>query len=261
MLCQGVIEILEQHSPIAFAEGWDNVGLLAGRRQKEVKRILVALDAVDSIVEQAVAMKADMLITHHPLIFTARKSVTEDDIIGRRLVKLIQNDISYYAMHTNFDVKGMAQLSAEKLGLKEVQILEETSLDEQGIADGIGRYGRLPKTMKLKELAEYVKKCFELDYVTVCGNPSREITMAAVSTGSGKSMVPYALRAGVQTLITGDMDYHTVIDAKAEGLSIIDAGHYGTEKMFVSYMSRYLKETCDGVEIVEAFGENPFYII
>lgn len=261
MRCQDVIEILEQHSPIRFAEGWDNVGLLAGRRDKEVKRILVALDAVDSVVEQAVEMGADMLITHHPLIFSARKSVTEDDIIGRRLVKLIQNDISYYAMHTNFDIKGMAQLSADKLGLSDVRVLEETTVDEYGTPDGIGRYGKLPKTMQLKDLAEYVKQCFELDYVTVCGNPTQEITLAAISTGSGKSVIPYALQSGVQALITGDMDYHTVIDARAEGLCIIDAGHYGTEKMFVTYMGQYLQENCSEIEVIKAYGENPFYIV
>lgn len=261
MLCQDVIEILEQHSPVCYAEGWDNVGLLAGRRNKEVKKVLVALDATDAVIKQAVEMNIDMLITHHPLIFSARKSVTEDDIVGRRLVKLLGNDISYYAMHTNFDVKGMAQLSAEKLKLQEVSVLEQTSIDDMGNADGIGRYGRLPQIMQLKELAEYVKECFELDYVTVCGDPMQEVELAAVSGGSGKSLVPYAIEAGVQALITGDMDYHTVIDARAEGLSIIDAGHYGTEKMFVSYMSQYMKEKCSGIEIVEAIGENPFYII
>lgn len=261
MLCQDIIEILEQHSPLVCAEEWDNVGLLAGRRKKEVKKIMVALDATDAVVSQAVAVQADMLVTHHPLIFSARKSVTEDDIVGRRLLKLLANDISYYAMHTNFDVRGMAQLSAEKLRLRETAVLEKTMMDEAGNAEGIGRYGKLPKPMQLKELAEYVKECFELDYVTVTGDAGRQIELAAVSGGSGKSLVPFAIRAGAEVLITGDMDYHTVTDAAAEGLSIIDAGHYGTEKMFVPYMSRYISEKCSEAEVVEASGENPFYII
>lgn len=261
MLCQNIIDILEQHSPIRFAEGWDNVGLLAGRRDKVIKKILVALDADDGVVEQAVNMRADMLVTHHPLIFSARKSVTEDDIIGRRLVKLLRNDISYYAMHTNFDVKGMADLSAQKLGLSNVCVLEQTVVDEQGNVDGIGRYGKLPKQMNLKELAEYVKQSYDLEYVKVCGDLSQEITTAAISTGSGKSMVVPAIQADVQVLITGDMDYHTVIDAMADGLCIIDAGHYGTEKMFVSYMGNYLKEKCSNIEVVEAIEKNPFYIV
>lgn len=261
MRCQEVIEILEQHSPRSYAEDWDNVGLLAGRRDKEVHTVLVALDATDSVVNQAVEQKVDMLITHHPLIFSGRKSVTEDDVIGRRLVKLLQNDISYYAMHTNFDVKGMAQLSAEKLSLTDVKVLDETYADQQGHTDGIGRYGKLPETMTLRELAEYVKRCYALDFVKVCGDLSREITTVAISTGSGKSMKSYALQSGSQALITGDMDHHTVIDAVDEGLCIIDAGHYGTEKMFVPYIVDFLAGKCSELKVIEAVEKNPFYIV
>lgn len=103
MKCSEVIEVLGRLAPESCACDWDNPGLLAGRSDKEVKKIYIALDATDQVVEAAIKGGADMLLTHHPLIFKAIKKVNDQNFITRRLVKLIQADISYYAMHTNFD--------------------------------------------------------------------------------------------------------------------------------------------------------------
>lgn len=261
MKCQKIIKILEEHSPVKYAQDWDNVGLLAGRRDKDVCRIMVALDATDNVVEQAVSKEVDLLLTHHPLIFSPKKSVTADDSIGRRLLKLLRNDIAYYAMHTNFDVAGMAQLSAEKLDLSEISVLEQTMLNELGEPEGIGRCGKLPRQMTLKELAEFVKERYGLTYVRVCGEETALLERAAISTGSGGSMIAPAISAGVQVLISGDIDYHEALDAVADGICIIDAGHFGTEKMFVSYMGQYLKEHCPKTEVLEAEETDIFSIL
>lgn len=261
MKCKEVIEILERHSPAQLAESWDNVGLLIGRTDKEVKRIMVALDAIDSVVKQAVEWKADMLITHHPLIYKAMMNITDDDFIGRRLVQLIQSDIACYAMHTNFDIRGMAELSAEYLKLTDKQVLQTTVVHNDGCSEGIGRVGRLPMAMKLDQLAEYVKECFALKEVRVCGNFVTEVSRVAISTGSGKGMIGYALDAGAAVLITGDIDYHTAIDARAQGLSIIDAGHFGTEIIFPKYLKQYLGKLCPDLQIIEAKEDNPFKIL
>ena len=117
MKCSEIMEHLEQLSPPSFAEEWDNVGLLVGRRNKGVQRIYIALDATDEVVEDAVRCGADMLLTHHPLIFRAMKRISDEDFIGKRIIKLIQSDISYYAMHTNFDVMRMADAAADELKL------------------------------------------------------------------------------------------------------------------------------------------------
>ena len=113
MQCKEIIEVLEQDYSRSYALPWDNVGLLAGRDDKEVKNIYVAVDATDEEIEAACACKADMRITHHPLIFGGRMKITNEDFIGRRLLKLIRQDISYYAMHTNYNVLGMASLSVK----------------------------------------------------------------------------------------------------------------------------------------------------
>ena len=101
MQCKEIIQVIEATFPRTAALGFDNVGLLAGRSEKEVSRIYLALDATDVVIDRAIKEGADMLITHHPLLFSAVKKVTDEDFITRRIVKLIQNDISYYAMHTN----------------------------------------------------------------------------------------------------------------------------------------------------------------
>ena len=117
-----VIGILEEQSPVSYALEWDNVGLLAGDSEKEINRIYIALDATDEAVDAAIAAQADLLLTHHPLIFKGMKKIVSDHFIGRRLMKLIANDVAYYAMHTNFDVKGMADLSSAILGLEDAKV-------------------------------------------------------------------------------------------------------------------------------------------
>ena len=119
MLCREVTDIIEQRFPKEYALDWDNVGLLAGRDDKEVRCIYIALDASDEVIHAAARQGADMLVTHHPLIFSGMKRITNQDFIGRRILGLIRRDISYYAMHTNYDVLGMAALSGSMIGLKQ----------------------------------------------------------------------------------------------------------------------------------------------
>ena len=177
MLCSEIITQIEKTYPKEAALGFDNVGLLAGRGEKEVKRILLALDATDEVVEKAVQVKADLLITHHPLIFSAMKSVTDQDFIGRRVLKLIQNDIAYYAMHTNYDVLGMAELSADYLQLSHREVLDVT-YEEDTRKEGIGRCGDLPAPMTLRECGKFVKDRLHLPFVQIYGDENKIIGKA-----------------------------------------------------------------------------------
>lgn len=251
---------MEQHYPKSAALSWDNVGLLVGSDQKEVQKIFVALDVTDETLEEAVRAGADLMITHHPMLFSPVKRITAEDFIGRRIIRLIQEDIAYYAMHTNFDVKGMADINAEALKLQECTVLEETGTDSEGNPEGIGRAGVLGRAMELEEFASYVKECLNLPGVLVYGETRGKISRAAVSGGSGKSMIPAALAKGVQVLVTGDIDYHTGIDAAAQGLCIVDAGHYGTESMFIGHMKERLAELFPTLEVETARIRQPFVI-
>lgn len=260
MYCEAIIRILEEHSPREYALDWDNTGLLVGSSEKEIKRIYIALDASDEVIEEAVSWEADMLITHHPMIFRGLKQITADDFIGRRVIKLIQNDISYYAMHTNFDVMGMADLAAAIIDLSDSRVLDVTA-DCEGRQEGIGRIGMLFEPMTLTACGQFVREAFELEQVKIFGNPQTIVAAAAISPGSGKSEINNALLAGAQVLITGDIDHHDGIDAAAQGLNIIDAGHYGLEHIFINYMKKYLVNKCEGLEIRTQNKAFPFWVI
>lgn len=249
MLCSEIMEILNKLAPVSMACEWDNPGLLAGRGQKQVKKLLVALDATDQTVEEAVSMGADMLLTHHPLIFRPIKNVSDENFIGRRLIKLIQGDIAYYAMHTNFDAAPgcMADLAADRLGLKEQKILEVMGTIAEA-EYGIGRYGVLEQALTLKELAEKVKAAYHIPFVTVFGNErgGDKFSRVAICPGSGGSMIKRAVDCGAQVYVTGDISHHEGIDAVALGMAVMDAGHYGIEHIFMDFMVDFLREHLDG---------------
>lgn len=260
MLCKEIIRLIEAVYPKSAALGFDNVGLLAGREGKEVKRIYLALDATDEVVDEAIKRKADMLITHHPLIFSGMKSITDGDFIGRRVIKLIQNDISYYAMHTNYDVLGMAELANKILELNDSEVLDiTTEIDDK--PEGIGRVGNLKNEMTIRECCEYVKEKLVLENVKVFGNLEQKVQRMAVSPGSGKSAVKPAIEKKAQVLVTGDIGHHEGIDAVAQGLIVIDAGHYGTEYIFIENIKKFLENKLEGIEVIDVPVSHPFQVI
>lgn len=254
MLCREVTDIIEQRFPKEYALDWDNVGLLAGRDDKEVRCIYIALDASDEVIHAAAQQGADMLVTHHPLIFSGMKRITNQDFIGRRILELIRRDISYYAMHTNYDVLGMAALSGSMIGLKQPEALEVTCEAQEGI----GRIGQLEKAVSLRQCCEDVKRAFHLESVRVFGNPDRTVERIAICPGSGKSVIGEALKKQADVLITGDIGHHEGIDAAAQGMAVIDAGHYGLEHIFVEDMKDYLGKKLEGVQIITAPVCHPF---
>lgn len=257
MLCKEIIEMIERKYARSHALSWDNVGLLAGRFNKEVKKIYVALDATDEVIEKAIDAGADMLVTHHPLIMSGVTKITDDHFIGKRLITLIQHDISYYAMHTNYDVCGMADLAGEKLKLLNPEVLEVTGEE----TEGIGRIGLLQEEITLQKCCELVKTAFSLENVKVFGNLDAIVRRIAICPGSGKSVIKTALCKGADVLVTGDIGHHEGIDAVAQGMSIIDAGHYGLEHIFINDMIGYLKENLPGLEVQGEQIRHPFIII
>lgn len=258
MLCRDIMNIIEETYPKHAAEDWDNVGLLVGRTEKDVKKIYIALDATDEVIDAAIACGADMLLTHHPMIFAPMKRITDEHFIGSRVVKLLQHDISYYAMHTNYDVLGMADLSSKMIGLQNEEVLEVTNFE---LNQGVGKVGDLQEQMTLEACCNLVKDKFDLSSVRLFGDKNQSVKKAAICPGSGKHMIGYALQKGAEVLITGDIDHHEGIDALAQGLSIIDAGHYGLESIFIKDMEAYLEQYLEHVEIYTAELKNPFQMI
>lgn len=260
MLCKEIVQVIEASYPKDAAMDFDNVGLLAGRSEKEVSRVYIALDATDAVIDSAVAAGSDMLITHHPLIFSPLKKVTDEDFVSRRIVKLIQNDIAYYAMHTNYDVLGMAQLSEKILGIRDTEVLDIT-MEKDGKPEGIGRVGKLEKPMTLEECCLYVKHKLNLGSLKVFGDMQTEVSRLAISPGSGKTAVSAAVAKGADVLVTGDIGHHDGLDAVEQGLAVIDAGHYGTEYIFIEDMKRFLGEKLPVLDIMTTPVIHPFQVV
>lgn len=260
LTCEKIMQCLEDLWPAHFAESWDNVGLLIGRKEKQVQKVMLCVDVTESVIEQAIAANVHMIISHHPVIFSGVKRITNDTVFGTRLMGLIRHDICVYAMHTNFDIMGMADAAAEHLGLSDTQVLQVTYEDDIA-KEGMGRVGKLKSAMKLEELAQFTKEAFDVLNVKVFGDPNRVCLEVAICPGSGKSLVDDVLHAGADVYITGDIDHHTGIDLKAQGVCVIDAGHYGIEKLFVPYMRDYFQKILPECNVMEAVEEEPFWIL
>lgn len=216
-----IIKIMEEIAPPAMAEDWDNVGLMLGRRCKAVKKLLLALDITGEVVQQAIAQKADMIITHHPLIFRGLKRVTDNEWQQELLLTLAEKGIAVYSAHTNLDCvsSGVNDVLAKKLHLDNVDVLDSDN--------GLGRIGIVP-VCSLQEFAAMVKKVLRADYVAV-GDAGKQVHKVAVCGGAGSDLISLALLCGADTLVTGDIKYHEAQQAVYSGLNVIDAGHQPTE--------------------------------
>lgn len=216
-----VVELLDEMIPPKLAEHWDNVGLMLGRRNKPVRRLLLALDVTQEVVAQAIAKKADMLITHHPAIFHKLGNVTDADWQQELLLTLAEHGIAVYSAHTNLDcvANGVNRVLSRRLRLADDDVLDASN--------GLGRIGGV-EAQSLQNFACFVKKALNADYVTV-GDAGKVVQRVAVCGGAGSDLIDLALAQGADTLVTGDVKYHEAQRAVFSGLNIIDAGHQPTE--------------------------------
>lgn len=255
-----LIAWLEKKYPAGAAEDWDNVGLLTGDDRKEISHVFLALDLTEETLDEAIKLRADMIITHHPMIFSGIKKINNHSFTGRKIITLIEKGIPYFAMHTNYDILGMADLSADYLKLNDTCVLSPTE-EMNGELQGFGRVGDLVNSMTLGEYAKLVKASLAVGDVKVYGDLDTEISRVAVCTGSGKSMIKEAMKSGAQVYVTGDIDHHTGIDTVAQGMCIIDAGHYGTEYIFMDAVKKELADAFPDLKVSCAGVRSPYTIL
>lgn len=216
-----MVKLLEEIAPPELAEDWDNVGLMLGRCGKPVRRLLLALDMTGETAAQAIAYRADMLVTHHPAIFRKLGRITDADWQQKLLLQLAENGVAVYSAHTNLDC--VAQGVNDSL-VKRLHLADDDVLDS---GTGLGRIGSV-EPRSLNEFAAFVKKALRADYVAV-GDAGRPVRRVAVCGGAGADLAAVALAKGADTLVTGDVKYHSAQQAVFSGLNIIDAGHQATE--------------------------------
>lgn len=241
MTVHDILTFVEILAPPFMKYDWDNVGLLCGSAGQEVHKILVALDPFEGVCREAAEKGADLLVTHHPLIFRPRKSVTDGDDVGRSILFLAKHGISALNAHTNLDCApgGVNDVLAETLGLADVEVLDPLGVDSQGRPWGLLRAGTV-EAQPLAQFLAHVKTRLQvqgLRYVDG-GRPVRKV---AVGGGACADELPAVLAAGCDTFVTADVKYNEFYDAKAEGVNLIDAGHFATENPVVGVLAAKLR--------------------
>lgn len=247
--CSKIIEKMEQYAPAAFAEDWDNVGLMVGESERQISRVLVALDINDGVIDEAIAKDAQLIITHHPFIFKGIKNVNDTTPLGKRIIRLIKNDIAVFSAHTNLDSAegGTNATLAQLLGLCNIQGLAEN--DSSAV---MGRIGDLPKPVTFDGFISVVKAVLGTDRLSVCGELDKKIERVGICTGKGASFMPQAKAMGADAYITGDFGYHEGQSALDMDLCVIDGTHYLTEVIVVPVLCRYLKQCFENIEVMES---------
>ncbi|NJC69620.1 Nif3-like dinuclear metal center hexameric protein [Planosporangium thailandense] len=249
-----VVAVIEDRYPPAWAEDWDRVGLVLGEPEAGVRKILCVVDCVPETVDEAVAVGADLIVSHHPLLLRGVSSVAPTTYKGRIVHRLIRAGIGLYVAHTNADVAnpGVSDALAARFGLVDVRPLRPAVGAAAGGGRGHGRIGRLPQSTTLAEFTGLAARVLPPTVwgVRVAGTPGRKITTVAVSGGAGDSFLADAVAAGVDVYLTADLRHHPASEFVAEGgPALLDAAHWATERPWLDDLAAHLGGTL-GVEAV-----------
>lgn len=255
-----VMKAMEQIAPVSLKEDFDNVGLMVGDRNSEVKKVLFALDCTLAVIEEAKKEQADMIITHHPLIFRKPSSITTDTLQGKKILELIQNHISLYSSHTNLDsvAGGINERIGQMLGFDHSEILDRNHIDASA---GIGRIMTPKKPIPVTDFIQKVKEVLDLTHMraVIAGE---EIHKLAIINGSGQDYIAKAVALGADCILTGDTTYHFASDYKEMGITILDAGHFSTEHLvFFDVMKKLEKQFSDVTFVFSSVEEDPYMFV
>lgn len=250
-----IIEKINSHYPPCLAYDWDNPGLIFGRKEQTVNKILVSLDITEEVIKEAAQKSANLVISHHPLIFSGIKSVNEDTRVGKILLFAAEHNISLFCTHTNMDTaeNGINTYLAKLLNMENTEFIEKNPDFENA---GLGKIGTVTPTT-LASLAKKVKTVLNTPFVRICGNEEQPIQKIAVASGSCSELIPTAVSLGADVIITGDLKYHTCLDYTSETFSVIDAGHFPTENI----VKNMFAEILGGENIVFSSQKDIFKII
>lgn len=221
-----IAKLLEESLPLAWQESYDNAGLVVGNPEAEVSTILIALDVTEEVVEEAIEVGAQMVVTHHPIIFRPIKRLTGENSQQRTIAKAIAAGIALYAAHTNLDSapsEGISHHLARLLGLQEEGLLEPSA--NEGV--GLGVVGTLPHPAKPEEFLALIKE--RLGVAALRHSPVRieSIRRVAICSGAGGSLTEAAEKAGADLYLSAEFKYHDFVDA--DRMILVDAGHFETE--------------------------------
>ncbi|WP_294378470.1 Nif3-like dinuclear metal center hexameric protein [uncultured Clostridium sp.] len=247
-----IAEKIEKMAPVFLKEDYDNVGIMVGDPEQKVKKVLLTLDCTNEVIKEAEDNDCDMIIAHHPLLFRRPKSIIKGELLGDKIFKLIKNDITLYACHTNLDSakEGINKTIVDMLGFESSEIIEPH--DKNEFKDcGIGRIIRLEKSINLDDIIKRIKNNLNISSLRIARG-KEEIKTIAVINGSGQDFFKMAQKMGADCIITGDTTYHFVSDYKEMGINIIDAGHFGTEFLVFLKTLEFLKDEFKEIKFINA---------
>lgn len=242
-----VVEALERFAPLPLQEKYDNAGLQVGLTEVDVSGALLCLDVTESVVDEAVALKCNLIVSHHPLIFHALKHIGVEDSVQRAVRKAIQHDITVVSMHTNMDnAKGGVNFKiGEKLGLEEMKFFCIKTIDS--IECGSGVIGELPQPMVADDFMLMLKRIFDVECIMANQLLRRRIKKVAVCGGAGSFLLEDAIRQGADAFITGEMHYHEYFGHEQE-IQIAVIGHYQSEQFTNEIFKEIIERNCPEVK-------------
>lgn len=232
-----ILQLVDGIAPFELAESWDNVGLLAGRSDAEVQRVLCALDLSMEVLNEAIHRDAQLVVTHHPILFRGRKNLCETDGEGRLLCALVRSGIAMIAAHTNFDNAhpGVNDALAARLGLSDVKTLDSGMRMGTIEKTDFGMFARHAEAILGGPVRRY-------------GDLGRKVCRVAVLGGAGEDYTHIAMDAGAEVYLTGEMAYHKALDAVDNGLCVLEAGHAATERPAIEALKSGLQIASDALQ-------------
>jgi dinuclear metal center YbgI/SA1388 family protein len=239
-----ILEFLDQHAPLELAEVWDNVGFLLGDLGGDVGRVMTCLTLTPDVAAEAISDGAELVVSHHPLLFRPVQKLTTETSEGGMLLSLIQAGIAVYSPHTAFDSArtGINQQLAESLELTNIKPIRPRE-GETGPEDlGSGRYGDLKSSVTLGCFLDRVKSALEIGTLQFVGDPGHFISRVGVGCGSAGEFLPEAADLNCDAFLTGEARFHASLQARSLGVSLILAGHYATERPAVERLAETIQE-------------------
>lgn len=247
---QDVYGFLDTVAPVRYQMDFDNSGFLVGDGIAAVTRVLTALDMTDDVIDEAIALGAELIVSHHPLLFHPLRQVRSEDLTGRKVLKLAGHGIAAICMHTNLDIAdgGVNDALMNTLGAEIDGLLEPAGTDENGEPLGCGRIGHLIEPVSLSDFLSFVTDRLHVTGLRYCdgGKPVRKL---AVCGGSGGNMLELAAEAGCDTFVTADIKYDRFLAARELGVNLIDADHFCTENVVIPVLAERLQSQFPSLDV------------
>lgn len=262
MLIKDIFKRFDEIIPIENSEDWDNSGEQIKFSSEVVNRVLTTLEVTNEVIDEAISKKCNLILSHHPLVFSNINTISDEHPKQKMIMKLISNKISVYSAHTNYDISegGTSDYLTKQFDLNEVGVIPDT--------DGFAMQGMLKAEMKLEE---FIKLACEvtntpINEVRFTGHRGKNISKVGLCAGSGSEFLSNAFNAGCDVFVTGDVKYHTAQDSLELGIPVVDMGHFHTEKSFADQATKIYGSKINSIEnsiefIPSEVDVNPFSML